>query len=189
MENAYLRQQVKNNAGSIKLDKVVSTGVPPKTPDSGLEMENGEEAIKDKQMVSKYMNENEELRAENAEMHRIREILIRDHEAVCRENERLQKKLRDLEVAVTNGEGLNAAMFGSAPTPPLGTPASAGSGTWRTLHELAKQPLPNKNMDKEVKEMRDTLSSSGSAGSGTRSRRASQERLSLSPTVTKIGGR
>lgn len=37
-------------------------------------------------------------RAENAEIHRIREILIRDHEAVCRENERLQNKLRDLEM-------------------------------------------------------------------------------------------
>lgn len=49
-------------------------------------------------MITKYMNENEELRAENAEMHRIREILIRDHEAVCRENERLQKKLREVEV-------------------------------------------------------------------------------------------
>lgn len=70
----------------------------PKTPDSGFELENGEEAVKDKQMVTKYMHENEELRAENAEMHRIREILIRDHEAVCRENERLQRMLKEVEL-------------------------------------------------------------------------------------------
>ncbi|XP_022647869.1 kinesin-like protein KIF12 isoform X1 [Varroa destructor] len=187
MENAYLRQQIKNNAGAVKLDKVVSTAVLPKTPDSGLEIDNSEDPIKDRQMVTKYMQENEELRAENAEIHRIREILIRDHEAVCRENERLQNKLRDLEIAATNGEGLSPAMFGSTPTPPLGTPASAGNGSWRTLHELAKQPLPNKNMDKELREIRDTLGSSDSGGSGRRSRQTSQERLLLSPTVTKIG--
>lgn len=42
--------------------KVVSTAVLPKTPDSGLEIDNSEDPIKDRQMVTKYMQENEELR-------------------------------------------------------------------------------------------------------------------------------
>ena len=42
---------------------MTSTGTAlPKTPDSGYELENGEEPVKDKQMVTKYMQENEELR-------------------------------------------------------------------------------------------------------------------------------
>lgn len=42
---------------------MTSTGTAlPKTPDSGFELENGEEPVKDKYMVTKYMHENEELR-------------------------------------------------------------------------------------------------------------------------------
>lgn len=44
------------------------------------------------QLLEKYMQENEGLRSENAQLHQQREILIHDHELVCRENERLQKK-------------------------------------------------------------------------------------------------
>lgn len=43
-------------------------------------------------LLAKYMQENEGLRAENAQLHQQREILIHDHELVCRENERLQKR-------------------------------------------------------------------------------------------------
>lgn len=36
-------------------------------------------------------------RVENATMHHMREVLVRDHELVCRENERLLKKLDAME--------------------------------------------------------------------------------------------
>lgn len=42
------------------------------------------------------MQVNEALRKENAELHTTREMVMRDQELVCRENERLLKKLEDV---------------------------------------------------------------------------------------------
>jgi len=42
------------------------------------------------------MTENEALRKENAELFTTRELVLRDQELVCRENERLLKKLEDV---------------------------------------------------------------------------------------------
>lgn len=64
-------------------------------------------------IVPEYCN----FRAENAEMHRIREILIRDHEMVCRENERLQKKLKDLEVSVESKQFPHSFYYFSSSKP------------------------------------------------------------------------
>lgn len=47
-------------------------------------------------LVKHYMTENDALRKENAELFSTRDILIRDQEIVCRENERLLKKLEDV---------------------------------------------------------------------------------------------
>lgn len=47
-------------------------------------------------LVKHYANENEALRRENAELFNSRDHLQRDHEIVCRENERLLKKLEDV---------------------------------------------------------------------------------------------
>lgn len=47
-------------------------------------------------LVKHYANENEALRRENAELFNSRDLLHRDHEIVCRENERLLKKLEDV---------------------------------------------------------------------------------------------
>ncbi|XP_067010518.2 kinesin-like protein KIF12 [Anabrus simplex] len=48
------------------------------------------------ELVRHYMTENEALRRENSELFTTRELLIRDQELVCRENERLLKKLEDV---------------------------------------------------------------------------------------------
>ena len=48
------------------------------------------------ELVKLYVTENEALRAENAELFNTREQIIRDQEVVCRENERLLKKLEDV---------------------------------------------------------------------------------------------
>lgn len=42
------------------------------------------------------MTENEALRQENAQLFSTREVIMRDQELVCRENERLLKKLEDV---------------------------------------------------------------------------------------------
>lgn len=48
------------------------------------------------ELVKLYMKENEALRSENAELYHTREMVLRDQEVVCRENERLLKKLEDV---------------------------------------------------------------------------------------------
>lgn len=48
------------------------------------------------ELVRIYILENEALRAENVELFASREILLRDQDLVCRENERLLKKLEDV---------------------------------------------------------------------------------------------
>lgn len=53
----------------------------------------GQELI---ELVKHYMEENDALRKENSELFSTRDVLIRDQELVCRENERLLKKLEDV---------------------------------------------------------------------------------------------
>nr|XP_024219176.1 kinesin-like protein KIF12 [Halyomorpha halys] len=48
------------------------------------------------ELVKHYSNENNALRKENSELFAVRDLLIRDQELVCRENERLLKKLEDV---------------------------------------------------------------------------------------------
>lgn len=48
------------------------------------------------ELIKLYMQENENLRQENNQMYAQREALLRDQELVCRENERLLKKLEDV---------------------------------------------------------------------------------------------
>lgn len=48
------------------------------------------------ELVKLYMIENQALRGENNELYSTREQIMRDQEVVCRENERLLKKLEDV---------------------------------------------------------------------------------------------
>ncbi len=47
-------------------------------------------------LIKDYMGENQELRKENQDLFTVRDMLLRDQELVCRENERLLKKLEDV---------------------------------------------------------------------------------------------
>ncbi|XP_058984448.1 kinesin-like protein KIF12 isoform X2 [Musca domestica] len=51
------------------------------------------------ELVKLYMQENEALRQENNHLFTVRETILRDQEIVCRENERLLKKLEDVNKA------------------------------------------------------------------------------------------
>lgn len=48
------------------------------------------------ELVKLYIAENEALRTENSELFNSRDMILRDQEIVCRENERLLKKLEDV---------------------------------------------------------------------------------------------
>lgn len=48
------------------------------------------------ELVRLYSKENEILRKDNVELYTSRDMLQRDHELVCRENERLLKKVEEL---------------------------------------------------------------------------------------------
>ncbi|XP_040566336.1 kinesin-like protein KIF3A isoform X2 [Lepeophtheirus salmonis] len=48
------------------------------------------------ELVKDYMKENADLRKENTDLFSVRDMLLRDQELVCRENERLLKKLEDV---------------------------------------------------------------------------------------------
>lgn len=60
--------------------------------DKLAELENNELS----ELVKLYMTENHTLRHENNELYLARDTLLRDQELVCRENERLLKKLEDV---------------------------------------------------------------------------------------------
>lgn len=48
------------------------------------------------ELVRLYMKENEALRRDNEDLYNSRDMLQRDHEIVCRENERLLKKMEEV---------------------------------------------------------------------------------------------
>lgn len=48
------------------------------------------------ELVRHYAKENEALRKENGELFAVRDLLVRDQEMVCRENERLLRKLEEV---------------------------------------------------------------------------------------------
>jgi kinesin family protein 12 len=68
------------------------TPAPKVDMDRLAELENNELS----ELVKLYMSENHALRHENNELYSARDNLLRDQESVCRENERLLKKLEDV---------------------------------------------------------------------------------------------
>jgi len=48
------------------------------------------------ELIKDYMHENQDLRRENTDLFSVRDMMLRDQELVCRENERLLKKLEDV---------------------------------------------------------------------------------------------
>ncbi|KAJ6216438.1 hypothetical protein RDWZM_007595 [Blomia tropicalis] len=70
---------------------------------------------KDGHLLNKYMHDNEVLRVENVQLNLQRHRLIRDHELVCKENERLMRKLNSLiGKSETSSGNRNRQLIGSA---------------------------------------------------------------------------
>ncbi|KAG0424372.1 hypothetical protein HPB47_028397 [Ixodes persulcatus] len=142
MENSYLRQQMMTN-GRLQLNGIVPVGGVSPDGDSGIDlMRDGHPPAEEgdpkneRALLHKYMTENESLRVENATMHHMREMLVRDHELVCRENERLLKRL-------------DAVERGYAPDS-----ANSLNDIVKTTTESTLVPQPNQETDEEAKARR-----------------------------------
>lgn len=75
-------------------ERLIPVTPPPVDLEKLAEMESSELS----QLIQAYIIENEALRRENAELYATRDQVIRDQELVCRENERLLKKLEDVNL-------------------------------------------------------------------------------------------
>ncbi|XP_021705106.1 kinesin-like protein KIF12 isoform X2 [Aedes aegypti] len=100
VENEHLRtalnlqsesQEINSQVDYLERRQIVRT--PPKVD---LEKVTDMEGSELKELVKVYMLENQALRQENSELYSTREMIMRDQEVVCRENERLLKKLEDV---------------------------------------------------------------------------------------------
>lgn len=90
-ENDHLRNALDINKTSSA--SVSNVKMPPNMDMDRLIQMDPKELV---DLVKHYANENEALRRENADLFNSRDLLQRDHEIVCRENERLLKKLEDV---------------------------------------------------------------------------------------------
>lgn len=99
MENEHLKTALHLHSDSAEIVPYTLSEPPrPITPAPKIELDKLAELegsdLAD--LVKLYMKENEALRAENSELYSTREMVLRDQEIVCRENERLLKKLEDV---------------------------------------------------------------------------------------------
>ncbi|KAI1305984.1 Kinesin-like protein KIF12 [Halotydeus destructor] len=96
MENTYLRQQLNLGNGTLATNQPLnlysSNGSSP--AEGVVDRKVSLEEMEKDSLLKKYMQENEGLRGENAQLHLQRERLIHDHEIVCRENEKLIRRLQ-----------------------------------------------------------------------------------------------
>lgn len=114
VENDHLRSALNLQSESQEINSQVDflerRPIPRTPPKLDLEkltdMEGGE--LKD--LVKVYMLENQALRQENSELYSTREMIMRDQEVVCRENERLLKKLEDVNSCVSQRPSLGAEL-------------------------------------------------------------------------------
>ncbi|EZA49317.1 Kinesin-like protein KIF12 [Ooceraea biroi] len=96
VENEHLRTALHLSTEAMrsesKTDRRLLVTPPEVDFDKLAEMETSELS----KLIREYIQENEELRRENAELFITRDQVIRDQELVCRENERLLRKLEDV---------------------------------------------------------------------------------------------
>lgn len=99
LENEHLKSALnlhsdvfENPVGDVNHERRII----PAAPSVDLERMSELEIAEIIELVKLYVAENEALRSENAELFNTRDMIMRDQEVVCRENERLLKKLEDV---------------------------------------------------------------------------------------------
>ncbi|XP_030375572.1 kinesin-like protein KIF12 [Scaptodrosophila lebanonensis] len=158
LENEHLKAALNLNHGvdmapggsnllELQLERVGSGGVPvPKVDLERLPELDGTELA---ELVKLYMAENESLRQENNHLFTVRETILRDQEIVCRENERLLKKLEDVNKVCVRSPLI--------PARPAISPASGketpGTEIWTNPQDEPELPLDQRiseNFDKRT---------------------------------------
>ncbi|KFB50096.1 hypothetical protein ZHAS_00018149 [Anopheles sinensis] len=111
VENEHLRTalNLQTEAQDInsQVDLLERRPIPSTPPKVDLDKITDMESNELKELVKVYIMENQALRQENSELYSTRELIIRDQELVCRENERLLKKLEDVNSPTFSAEMLN----------------------------------------------------------------------------------
>ncbi|XP_049308043.1 kinesin-like protein KIF12 isoform X1 [Bactrocera dorsalis] len=105
------------------------------------------------ELVKLYMQENEALRQENNHLFTVRETILRDQEIVCRENERLLKKLEDVNKVCVRSPLIPAR---SAITADSGN-GTARSEIWTNPHDEPIHQRPTE-MEGRISENKDKRS-------------------------------
>ncbi|KAL1141008.1 hypothetical protein AAG570_000934 [Ranatra chinensis] len=106
------------------------------------------------ELVKHYAQENEALRRENSELFSIRDLLVRDQEVVCRENERLLKKLEDVNSVCCrspiipvrptySSELLNSSVGDLEGSNIWTNPLNSSSGSLQSLKEMRNKVVKN----------------------------------------------
>jgi hypothetical protein len=119
---------------------------PPVDVERLAELENNELS----ELVKLYMTENKALRQENNELYSSRDIMLRDQESVCRENERLLKKLEDV-----NSVCCRSPLIPARPTLASGDVFNFSTGSdndFANNSNIWKNPLnsSNENLDGRI---------------------------------------
>ncbi|EDW91781.2 uncharacterized protein Dyak_GE11873, isoform C [Drosophila yakuba] len=138
------------NLLELQLDRVSSGGgIPvPKVDLQRLPELDGSELA---ELVKLYMVENESLRQENNHLFTVRETILRDQEIVCRENERLLKKLEDVNKVCVRSP-LIPARPAISPTTGKETP---GTEIWTNPEPLQSPPGPDLPIEQRMSENAD----------------------------------
>lgn len=101
LENDHLKSALnlhsdifESNTLDINHDRKAIAPAPPVDLEKMSELEVAEIV----ELVKLYVAENEALRSENSDLFNTRDMILRDQEVVCRENERLLKKLEEVNL-------------------------------------------------------------------------------------------
>lgn len=102
LENDHLKSALNLHSeifdNNALLDINQDRKVIPPAPAVDLEKMSELEIAEIVELVKLYVTENETLRNENTELFNTRDMILRDQEVVCRENERLLKKLEEVNL-------------------------------------------------------------------------------------------
>ncbi|KAJ3661534.1 hypothetical protein Zmor_005927 [Zophobas morio] len=141
-ENEHLRSALNVYSGSTTGDLPTERRLIITPPHVDLEQLAKLEGPQLAELVRLYMTENEALRRENSELFSSREMLQRDHEVVCRENERLLKKLEEVNSVCCSSPLIPARPAFSAEI--LNSLDSELGTTWSNsdFEKSSKSPLP-----------------------------------------------
>ncbi|KAG1673900.1 Kinesin-like protein KIF12 [Nymphon striatum] len=180
MENEYLRDQLEQNSVKPQINGHSENRADDEiNPNSKNNLKPDDPVVrKDSVMLPDFMQDNEILRKENAQLIQAKEVLIRDQELVCRENERLLRKLADVErvcsrspIMSQNDSPLFKSFSGTAPgsrgsnSESLSSSGTFSSSYWNTVLEISGVEDPsisNKNnkSNNKTKEAKNELNKS-----------------------------